>query len=496
MPDDSNSHFPSCDFEPPTLREIAAVFFRHQRLVIAAFLTAFSLVVLYGWITPRYQAHMKVLLRHGRLDPFVTSEQNALPTVARSDISEEEVNSEVELLRDQDLLGRVVAENRLQKEGLLSRLGLKHDSEEVRQERGVRVLASQLKVAPIRKSNLIAIRYDDNSPSLAARVLQSLSEAYLEKHKAVHRSSEESPFFSQQTEHSQTRLGDAQRRLLDFSARSDVVSAATERDLVLQRIAELESAHQQVLVSVQETSRRITALTKTRDAFPPRSTAQVSTADNPQLMGTLKQKLLELELRRTELLTRFQPSYRLVLETDQQIQQARSAILAAELAPVREETTEKDPNYEWAVAELQKADVELTALVAREAALRVSVARARSEARGLGEAAIQQQDLLRGMKTAEDGYLLYLRKSEEARIGDALDERGIVNVTIAEPPIAPALPQHSWLLILAAGLAGAVLTSLLVAFVADYLDPAFRTPQELGDCLRMPVLASLPREIA
>jgi uncharacterized protein involved in exopolysaccharide biosynthesis len=100
------------------------------------------------------------------------------------------------------------------------------------------------------------------------------------------------------------------------------------------------------------------------------------------------------------------------------------------------------------------------------------------------------------MKTAEDGYLLYLRKSEEARIGDALDERGIVNVTIAEPPIAPALPQHSWLFILAVGFVGAAAASLLVAFIADYLDPAFRTPQELGDCLRMPVLASLPREIA
>ena len=496
MSDDSNSHSPSSDFELPTLREIAAVLFRHQKLVIAAFLTAFSLVVLYGWITPRYQAHMEVLLRHGRLDPFVTSEQNALPNVARSDISEEEVNSEVELLRDQDLLGRVVAENRLQKEGLLSRLGLKRDSKEIRRERGVRALASQLKVSPIRKSNLIAIRYNASSPSLAAGVLQSLSQAYLEKHKAVHRSSEESPFFSQQTEHSQWRLADAEHRLLDFSARSGVVSAATERDLALQRVAELESAHQQVLVSLEETSKRITALTKARDAFPPRSTAEVRTADNPQLMGTLKQKLLELELRRTELLTRFQPSYRLVLETDEQIEQARSAILAAELAPIREETTEKDSNYEWAVAELQKADVELTALTARETALRASLARARGQARGLGEAAIQQQDLLRDMKTAEDGYLLYLRKSEEARIGDALDERGIVNVTIAEPPIAPALPQHSWLFILAVGFVGAAAASLLVAFIADYLDPAFRTPQELGDCLRMPVLASLPREIA
>jgi hypothetical protein len=36
----------------------------------------------------------------------------------------------------------------------------------------------------------------------------------------------------------------------------------------------------------------------------------------------MKSKLLELELRRTELLTKFQPSYRLVREVEQQIAQA------------------------------------------------------------------------------------------------------------------------------------------------------------------------------
>jgi uncharacterized protein involved in exopolysaccharide biosynthesis len=145
---------------------------------------------------------------------------------------------------------------------------------------------------------------------------------------------------------------------------------------------------------------------------------------------------------------------------------------------------------------LEKAEVELTALVARESALRSALASARSRARGLGAAAIEQQDLLRGMKTAEDGYLLYLRKSEEARIGDALDQRGIVNVTVAEPPIAPALPRYSLFTTLLLGLVAACLGAVAAAFVADYLDPAFRTPQELGECLRMPVLASLPKEIA
>ena len=43
----------------------------------------------------------------------------------------------------------------------------------------------------------------------------------------------------------------------------------------------------------------------------------------------------------------------------------------------------------------------------------------------------------------EESYLLYVKKQEEARMDDALDERGIVNVAIAEHPVAPALPVWS-----------------------------------------------------
>jgi capsular polysaccharide biosynthesis protein len=89
-----------------------------------------------------------------------------------------------------------------------------------------------------------------------------------------------------------------------------------------------------------------------------------------------------------------------------------------------------------------------------------------------------------------------VNKREEARIGDALDQGGILNVTIAERPRVPALPARSGLFfgLLGFVLAGTMSTSL--AFAADYLDPALRTPDEVTACLGSPVLASLPRKNA
>ena len=85
------------------------------------------------------------------------------------------------------------------------------------------------------------------------------------------------------------------------------------------------------------------------------------------------------------------------------------------------------------------------------------------------------------------------RKEEEARINDALDRGGILNVAIAEPPTVPALPARSfWLYgLLSVFLAGT--GSVGLAFTSDFLDPSFRTPDEVAAFLESPVLASLPK---
>ena len=101
---------------------------------------------------------------------------------------------------------------------------------------------------------------------------------------------------------------------------------------------------------------------------------------------------------------------------------------------------------------------------------------------------------LQEFKAAEDKYLLYVNKREEARISDALDQGGILNVAIAEPPAVPALPARSELSFAFIGLALASTCSTALAFVADYLNPAFRTPDEVMAYLNIPVLASLPQQ--
>ncbi len=475
----------------PTMRELAMVLFRQRRLFVGVAGSIFVLGLVYAFAGATYRAQIRVLVRRGRSDPPVSSQQNAPPDFSRVEVTEEELNSEVELLKDDDVLRRVAEANDLASRDWLRWLR-PHEEAAVRVERATKRLANKLKVESIKKTNLIAVSYDAADPQLAAQVLQSLSSIYLEKHVQVHRPSGQLHFFDQQTMESRQQLAEAQRKLLAFTKRHGIVIAAQQRDLVLQRLDAVQAKYGQTQVEMSETEHRVRELNSQVAELPQRTTTQVRTADNPELLRALKASLLDLELKKTQLLTKFEPNHRLVQEVEQQIAQAESAIAAEKSTPVHDETTDKNADYEWAKSEAQRARVDMKGLEAREATTGEQLVVYSNVARQLGQEAIIQDDLMSSEKAAQENYLLYVKKREEARMGDALDEGGIVNVAIAEQPVVPALPVWPAGAVVLVGFITAITAGSGAAFAADYLDPALRTPEEVLTCLEIPVLASLP----
>jgi len=480
------------DSAPPTMRDLATVLFRQGKVFVSVSAVVFLLAVIYAFAGAAYRAHFAVLVRKGRADPPVTAQPNAAPDFSRVEVSEEELNSEVELLKDDDVLRHVAKDNDLAAHDWL-RWIRPHEEEAARVERAARKLSHELDVEPIKKTNLISVSYEATDPQLAARVLRSLANVYLEKHVEVHRPGGQLRFFDRQTGESRRQLEEAKTTLVTFMQTHGVVTAGPQRDLVLRRINDEEANYQQTDRELAETEQRVQELEAQLVKLPERSVTQMRTADNPELLRAIKAGLLDLELKKIQLLTKFEPNHRLVQEVEQQIAQAKSAIAAESLAPLRDETTDQNANYEWAKAELQRAQVEIKGLEARQAAARAQLAADRSLARRLGEDAIVQDALASGEQAAQDNYLLYVKKREEARMGDALDEGGIVNVAIAEQPVAPALPVWPPAGVVLVGFVAALALGTGAGFTADYLDPGLRTPEEALACLEIPVLASIPR---
>jgi len=483
----------------PTLRDVLAIGFRYRRVVILCFVGIILGAVLAAVILPKYQAESKILVNRGRVDPVVapTPEQNN--PIGNYAVATEELNSEVELLNSYELLRKVVVACDLQHPkkpfgkmlAFFLTMGL---TEEEKIDRTTGKLADGISIQTVPKTNVIEVTYTSPDPQLSARVLATLNRFYLEKHLAVHRPAGQFKFFEEQSAQFKKGLDAAESRLADFPHQYGAVAPAVNRDLTLQKLNEFTGIWQQTQAAIADTENRIRNLEEQTKSLSPRQMTEVRKADNPELLQQLKSTLLNLELKRVELLTKFKPDYRLVQQVEKQIADTREAIANEDTAPVRAETTDINPTHQWATSELSKARAELSGLQARAAATERIVRVYQASARDFDQKGILYQDLQRTATAAEGNYLLYLRKREEARITDALDEKRVLNVAIAEEPIAPALPVHSPFLY---GLLGAGLATLLsvgLILTLEYVDTSFSTPREVEAILSIPVLAAIPHD--
>lgn len=475
-------------------RDLLAIGFRHKRWVALCFCGILLGAAVAAVLQPKkYMASTKFLVERERADPVISPGPNAAP-VYRAEVTEEELNSELELLESSDVLRQVVVSCGLhQRQSFLTSL-LGRTDDATRIAKATERLKKDLRVELVRKSNVISVSYEADNPNLAAQVVSMLADAYLKKNVAVHRPPGQFEFFNQETEVYKKNLADAEEKLKDFSNEEGGVAPQVARDITLQKLNEFRADLQQTRADISTTEERIHALEKQAVTTPQRLTTESRQTDDAQVLQGLKNTLMSLELKRTELLTKYQPTYALVQEVDKQIADTKASIATEESRPVREETTDRNPTYSWINQEMAKARAEHSGLQAREAALQGVVSKYEAQARDLEQKGIVQQDLMRTIKTAEENYLLYQSKREEARMTDALDRTRILNVTVAERPTIPTLPSNSPWTSLILGTVLAVTISVVTAFILEYFDPSFRTPAEVVGELSIPVLAAVPVE--
>ena len=499
-----------------TLRDFSGVLFRQAPTAIFCFLLVVAAAVVGILMLPdRYQSEMRILVKHDRADGVISASGGA-DRMLSADITEQELNSEIELLQAPDMLAQVAQATKLTERmtedswNPLSRWpprirrtattsGAAASDAVAADEmlaRAVDHLRGNLQVEPVRRTSMISVRYTSSDPALSKQVLEALSQAYQEKHLVVRRTPGARQFFVEQSAQSAQELEAIKNKLREFGVRYGTVSAGAEKDAVLAKVAEFESLSRQADAAVAEAAARLTALQLERARTPARHVSAITTGDATGFTQEMQSKIAALELRRTELLQKYTPQYRLVVEIDEQIAQTKSALENARQSQVRQETTSENPTMRWLESEISRVRSEHQALVARSKALHTAIGSYRAEAQMLNGADLEQAELLRSMKAAEERYTLYQRKEEEARISEALDRTRISNVAVlqaATMPYAP-MPRQSLMWLTLAVVVG-LIAAIGIAFMKDLVAASLRirTPDELQTALGdAPVLAWVP----
>jgi len=144
-----------------SLRDLVAPLFRRKRVLIVSFFCALALYLFVGLVVmpPPYRAHMDMLVKGERFDPVVTAEPTTQLPINSSEVTLEEINSEVELLTSRDVLEKVVyATGMNNQRSILDSIGVTQ-SENQRVERAIRRLAKGIKAENKPNTNLIDVSY-------------------------------------------------------------------------------------------------------------------------------------------------------------------------------------------------------------------------------------------------------------------------------------------------------------------------------------------------
>jgi len=496
MEQQSITPYASVPRAPSTLREVAGILFRHRRLVVVAFLATLAGVVIAVFLFGiKYEAHTEILVKHQRADDVVSAETNSGQKAGDDLAREREINTEVALLQSYDLLAQVVKACDLDSSHshFWSKWLPTWGGPDSKTAKAVRKLKNHLQVSPLADSNIIDVDYTSHDPQEAARVLSTLDKLYIAKHVAVYRPAGALDFFQSQTQRYKKELADSEAQLSSFDTEQNAPAPDMERDILVKTASDFNGQLNQIRAEVASTQKRIDAVQAELAKTPARVSTQQMVGDNAQLMADLKSTLQNLEIQRTDLLSKYQPSYRPVQDIEKQIAQVKATIAATKKAPLRQDTTDQNATYQMLQSDLAQSKAKLAALRAQASAIVPVVHTYNKQAILLDQKQIKQQDLVRNVKIAEQNYLLYVNKSQQAQISDALDSKRILNVTVAETAAVPALPVNSPSVLILAGGILALMISMGSAFTVDYFDPSFRTPDEVIKYLDMPVLAALPK---
>lgn len=484
----------------PTLRDLLVPFFRRKKMFTLTFcglLLGSALAAFF--LSSQHEARMEILVdNRGRVDPKVSSDSSMPAPAAVPPVTDEQINAEVELLQSPDLLQEVVIANGLQdieKKSWVSRIEPKKDDAWYT-AKATYHLGKKLKIDVVSKTNMIEVSYKASDPQLAYGVVQKLASAYLAKHLAVHRPQGSYSLFASETEKYRQALADSESRLVDFGKTSGVAAPDLEKSEMAQEVVNAVGALHNAEQAIAADKNRIADIETRMKGAPDRISTQQVTAPAQTLLQTLQADLLTSELKKTLLLLKYDPSYPLVVEAQREVDQTEAAIADATKQQFVSQSTDHDPTYELMREDAAKTKADLAAQQAVAVALNHSIQDMQQQMVNLDGTATTQADLIREVKANEGNYLLYLSKREQERISDALDQKVIGNVAIAVPPVLPILPAISPVLVMVIGI---VLSGFLAAgatCVAEYLNPSLRTPSEVLEVLRIPVLAAVPKQTA
>lgn len=455
-------------YTPPKLRQIIAeAIFRRKRIFLLTVGTVVGLVALATLLMhKKYRAEAKLMVQNVRsLTPLSTNPSDRV--VSQNDVSATEINSEVDLLQSQGVARRAL-------NGEIQ--GLPQTAQDTK----VRNLQRRLGVDAVHQTNLIDVTFLGNSPDEAAAQLRKVLDAFFEERAGTGRSSGAAQFFDQQAQEKAKQLDTDQKALTDYEVAHGIADLDDQKKMQVQTIATLQDQLTQTETALARQSSQRDAQQRQLSATPQRTKTVERTITNQYSQERFATTLVELENRRSELLKRYPPTDRQVVEINEKIATTQKAMQQATAQPAGEQATDVNPIWQQLNSAVVTSNAEVHGLGASRAELQGQLAAAKQRLKDFEESTSAFDALKRKVAQSQADYTVYAQRRDEAHVAAELDKAKMFDVSLVQAPVAAADPvRPKPLLYLSAGLAFALLLSTALALYADTSAEQVYTPTQL-----------------
>jgi uncharacterized protein involved in exopolysaccharide biosynthesis len=347
-----------------------------------------------------------------------------------------------------------------------ARVRLKVGRELSERERVILLVESRLEVKPEPDSDLLAVSFEHEDPELARTFLSRLVDHYLRERLAIFQQEAVGPFLEARVQETTERLQEIEAAKIDVRQRWNVTSVADQRRLLLAELAELnrelEAGSTERDRLLQEQSRMKEKL----EALPEQVRSSEVAAINPSA-AAIEGRIVELRIRRAELLGLYTPTAPPVRNVDDEIADLTKALSSMEPSVVDTVTSIAHPLKAQFQQEIHKIEVRIAGLDAAIPRQREATAVAERRLHELDRAEGELLALDRQEQLTKQSLLTFAAGRDEARIDQELDARRASNVAVLSKPSTPFLPMHPWRrAVIAALIPGGLLLGSWVALLS------------------------------
>jgi len=477
---------PAMATQDSILREYLRVLIKRKWIVLGTLVAIFgaSLIATLR-ITPIYDAVGSIAIN--KPDPMLQNLRD--PSNAGVDYYDPtDLDTEVRILRSDLLALQVIKQLNLDQlpefggRGVPSSASLTLttdalEADSIRANTLLGAFKGSLRVALEPNTRIIDIHYRSPNKELAARVVNTLANTYIEQNFKTRFEStmQASDWLSRQLVDLQMKVETSQEKLVKYQKEHQILGIDEKQNITTAKLDELNKE----LTAAESQRMEKESIYRLADSGDTDSAAAIAggisskvTGSTSGLLDKLQAAKADLNIQIAQFSTQFGPSYPKLAELNNQVKEIDSQIQS----------------------EMKKVSSRLRgdylAALQRENMLRAALEEQKQQENKLNESAIEYSLLKRDFETNRTLYEGLLQKLKEAGVTAGLRSNNIRQVDIARTPEAPAEPNIPRNLGFA--LALGLTSGIGLAFLLEGIDNTVRTPEQAQAISGLPSLGMIP----